>query len=58
MYNFQKRMSTAFDYFPSTEVTHGIIKSVTGKQVMDLRNMQEHKMLDNYSNTMHSSSLE
>jgi len=36
MYNFQKRMSLAFHHFPSTEVTRGIIKSVTEKQVMVL----------------------
>ena len=55
-YNFQKHMSKAIHYFPSTEATHGIIKSVTEQQVMDLTDMQEHTMLNNYSNTMNSSS--
>ena len=55
-YNFRKRTSRTFHYFASTETTHGIIKSLTEKQVMDLTEMQEHKKLNNYSNTMHSSS--
>jgi hypothetical protein len=57
-YNFQKCINRAFHYFPSTEATHGIIKTVAEKQVMDLMEKQEHKMLNNYSKTMHSSSSE